>query len=235
MKSLQEGFAAFEAEFGGKLDICVPCAGINKNVTFLDTTFEEHEKLIGVNVMGVYHTAQLGAKLMIKNGTKVGSIILVASIASYMAIRSQRSTAYCGTKGAVRAMGPAIAAELNQYGIRCNSISPGYVRTEMTAPVSARRGLPLIVVELTCVQPVPRPVGRMEGRDHEWPCSSAGRYPRWMCFPGVGCQHVHDRPGPVRGWRRHEMVERGPATRCFRQTSSLPVTHIMQLSGRSCT
>lgn len=136
LKSLEEGFAAFEAEFGGKLDICVPCAGINKNVTFLETTFEEHEKLIGVNVMGVYYTAQLGAKLMIKNGTKVGSIVLVASIASYMAIRSQRSSAYCGTKGAVRAMVPAIAAELNQYGIRCNSISPGYVRTEMTAPVS---------------------------------------------------------------------------------------------------
>lgn len=90
-----------------------------------------------MNVLGVYHTAQLAAKQMISNGTKKGSIILVASIASYMAIRrfvdscqrddkrlkvpksdnknSQKSSAYCGTKGAVRAMCPAIAAELNQY------------------------------------------------------------------------------------------------------------------------
>lgn len=135
MESLEKGFAAFSAEFNGKLDICVPCAGINKNVTFLDTTYEEHHKLISVNMMGVYHTAQLAAKQMIKNGTKKGSIVLVASIASYMAIRSQNSSAYCGTKGAVRAMVPPIAAELNQYGIRVNSISPGYVRTEMTAPV----------------------------------------------------------------------------------------------------
>ena len=52
---------------------------------------------------------------MIENGTKCGSIILVASIASYMAIRSQLSSAYCGTKGAVRAMCPPIAAELHQY------------------------------------------------------------------------------------------------------------------------
>jgi NAD(P)-dependent dehydrogenase (short-subunit alcohol dehydrogenase family) len=52
---------------------------------------------------------------MISNGTKKGSIILVASIASYMAIRSQMSSAYCGTKGAVRAMCPPIAAELNKY------------------------------------------------------------------------------------------------------------------------
>lgn len=126
MESLEKGFAAFVADFGGRLDICVPCAGINKNVTFLDTTYEEHQKLISVNVMGVYHTAQLAAKQMIQNGTKKGSIVMVASIASYMAIRSQRSSAYCGTKGAVRAMGPPIAAELNQYGIRVNTISPGY-------------------------------------------------------------------------------------------------------------
>jgi NAD(P)-dependent dehydrogenase (short-subunit alcohol dehydrogenase family) len=73
---------------------------------------------------------------MIANKTTKGSIILIASMASYMAIRSQMSSAYCGTKGAVRAMVPGIAKELVEYGIRVNSISPGYVRTEMTAPVS---------------------------------------------------------------------------------------------------
>lgn len=158
-ESLEKGFADFVRDFDGKLDICVPCAGINRNLGFLDTSFEEHQKLIGVNVMGVYHTAQFAAKQMISNRTKKGSIVLVASIASYMAIRSQMSSAYCGTKGAVRAMCPAIAAELVKYvsshasqlinpvllrhkqGIRVNSISPGYVRTEMTAPVSPRNSL----------------------------------------------------------------------------------------------
>lgn len=155
MESLGKGFAAFKADFGGKLDICVPCAGINKNLAFLDTTFEQHHQLLSVNVMGVYHTAQMAAKQMIENKTKCGSIIMVASIASYMAIRSQMSSAYCGTKGAVRAMCPAIAAELVPYvsltfdtgglradssqGIRVNTISPGYVKTEMTAPVSGGR------------------------------------------------------------------------------------------------
>jgi len=134
MESLEKGFAAFSADFGGKLDICVPCAGINRNVSFLETSFEDHQKLISVNVTGVYHTAQFAAKQMIKNGTQKGSLILVASIASYMAIRSQGSSAYCGTKGAVRAMGPPIAAELTKYNIRVNTISPGYVKTEMTAP-----------------------------------------------------------------------------------------------------
>lgn len=114
-ESLDKGFAEFVKDFNGKLDICVPCAGINRNLGFLDTSFEEHQKLIGVNVMGVYHTAQFAARQMIANGTKKGSIVLVASIASYMAIRSQMSSAYCGTKGAVRAMCPAIAAELVKY------------------------------------------------------------------------------------------------------------------------
>ena len=134
ISSLEEGFKAFKEDFNGSLDICVPCAGVNKNVGFLDTPPEEFERLVGVNIRGVYYTAQLAARAMVANKTTHGSIILVASIASYMAIRSQLSSAYCGTKGAVRAMCPAIAAELVKYGIRVNSISPGYVRTEMTAP-----------------------------------------------------------------------------------------------------
>jgi NAD(P)-dependent dehydrogenase (short-subunit alcohol dehydrogenase family) len=133
-QSLTAGFADFTKDFDGKLDICVACAGINKNVSFLETTWEDHSDLISVNVLGVYHTAQLAAKQMIANGTRHGSIILIASIASYIAIRSQKSSAYCGTKGAVKSMVPAIAAEMVQYGIRVNSLSPGYVRTEMTAP-----------------------------------------------------------------------------------------------------
>lgn len=132
--SLASGFASVKADFDGKLDILVACAGVNKNVEFLDTTEEDYDKLFAVNGRGVFFAAQLAAKAMIENGTKVGSIILVASIASHMAIRSQRSSAYCGTKGAVRAMVAPIAAEMNKYGIRVNSISPGYVRTEMTAP-----------------------------------------------------------------------------------------------------
>jgi NAD(P)-dependent dehydrogenase (short-subunit alcohol dehydrogenase family) len=168
MESLEKGFEAFATDFEGKLDICVPCAGINKNIPFLETSFEDHQRLISVNVMGVFHTAQLAAKQMIKNGTTKGSIIMIASIASYMAIRSQTCSAYCGTKGAVRAIAPPIAAELNQYGIRVNTISPGYVRTEMTAPVrNAFQTKALGVSEADCSFTVSRPPGRLERRDHE--------------------------------------------------------------------
>ncbi|CAK7219062.1 hypothetical protein SCUCBS95973_003697 [Sporothrix curviconia] len=134
LASLDAGFAAVEADFPGRLDIVVACAGVNKDVGFLDTTEADYARLFAVNSQGVYFTAQRGAQAMLRSGTCVGSIVLVASIASHMAIRSQRSSAYCGTKGAVRAMVAPMAAELAPHGIRVNSISPGYVRTEMTAP-----------------------------------------------------------------------------------------------------
>lgn len=68
-----------------------------------------------MNVLGLYFTAQAAAKQMIANGTKHGSIVLVASMASHIAVRDQLCSAYCGTKGAVRSMCPAIAKELAQY------------------------------------------------------------------------------------------------------------------------
>ncbi|KAJ5650102.1 lung carbonyl reductase [Penicillium longicatenatum] len=132
-ESLRTGFEQFQKEFDNALDICVPCAGINRHLPFLEFTYKDHQDLLSINVLGLYFTAQLAAKQMIANGTQHGSIVLVASMASHIAVRSQLCSAYCGTKGAVRSMCPAIAKELAAYNIRVNSISPGYVRTEMTA------------------------------------------------------------------------------------------------------
>ncbi|GKZ91343.1 hypothetical protein AnigIFM59636_003595 [Aspergillus niger] len=113
--SLATGFSAFQTDFDNALDICVPCAGINRHQTFLEFNYADHQELLGVNVLGLFHTAQLAARQMIANGTKHGSIVLVASMASHVAVRSQLCSAYCGSKGAVRAMCPAIAKELAEY------------------------------------------------------------------------------------------------------------------------
>jgi NAD(P)-dependent dehydrogenase (short-subunit alcohol dehydrogenase family) len=137
LESLRSAFDAVKSDFNDRLDILIACAGVNKNVEFLDTTEQDFDRLFNVNARGVYFSAQLAARAMIENGTRVGSIVLVASIASHMAIRSQRSSAYCGTKGAVKSMVPGIAAEMNRYGIRVNSISPGYVKTVRYGPTVA--------------------------------------------------------------------------------------------------
>jgi NAD(P)-dependent dehydrogenase (short-subunit alcohol dehydrogenase family) len=130
--SLEEAFTSFLRATNGALDICVACAGTNRNVSFTETDEATFDKLNAVNVKGVFFTAQLAAKAMIANKTTNGSIILVASIAAFRAVRGQMSSAYCGTKGAVLSMCPPMAVELAHHSIRVNSISPGYVCTEMT-------------------------------------------------------------------------------------------------------
>ncbi|KAK9860124.1 uncharacterized protein MYU51_010421 [Penicillium brevicompactum] len=102
-ESLEDGFGNFQRDFDNALDICVPCAGINRHLPFLEFTYKDHQDLLSINVLGLYFTAQLAAKQMIANKTKHGSIILVASMASHIA------------------------------NIRVNTISPGFVKTEMTA------------------------------------------------------------------------------------------------------
>lgn len=113
--SLEEGMKAFVSDFGGRLDICIACAGVNLHCSFLETPVDKFDDVFGVNVRGVYFTAQAAAKQMIANGTTCGSIVLVASIASWMAIRSQECTAYSASKGAVRSMVPQIAKELVKH------------------------------------------------------------------------------------------------------------------------
>lgn len=131
-ESLANGFAEFQKDFGNALDICVPCAGINRHMKFLEFTFEDHNDLLSVNVLGLFFTAQLAAKQMVANGTEHGSIVLVASMASHIAVPTQLCSAYCDTKGAVRSITPAIAKEMAEYvsSSQCRSIGLRSSNTE---------------------------------------------------------------------------------------------------------
>lgn len=65
-----------------------------------------------------------------------GSIVLIASIAAYVASKGQSTSDYCASKGAVVALAKALGVELAAYGIRVNSISPGYMLTDMTSDLA---------------------------------------------------------------------------------------------------
>lgn len=82
-------------------------------------------------VLGTFFCAQLAAKAIREQGTG-GSLVLIASIASHMAIPLQRLTMYGATKGAVRVLMTQLAVELAPWNIRVNTISPGFIRTDMT-------------------------------------------------------------------------------------------------------
>ena len=65
-----------------------------------------------------------------KSGDASGSLVVVASTAGIEG--AARNSAYGATKGAVMSMARALAVELARYGIRCNSIAPGWIATDMT-------------------------------------------------------------------------------------------------------
>ena len=87
-----------------------------------------------------------------------GSIVMIASIAARAALPSQRLSIYGASKGAVKSLCQQLAVELSPLGIRVNSISPGYIETEMT------KGLALTHRELVSVFHSAAPLGRIGDR-----------------------------------------------------------------------
>ncbi|MFN3232538.1 MAG: SDR family NAD(P)-dependent oxidoreductase [Alphaproteobacteria bacterium] len=121
---------SIEAE-QGRLDILVNNAGLYRRGFLDDMELDEFRRLFAVNVEGVFLGMKYAARLMRKSGG--GSIINLSSGAGL--IGSPGGIGYCGTKGAVRLMSKAAGVELPRYGIRVNSVHPGYVDTPMGASV----------------------------------------------------------------------------------------------------
>ncbi|KAL3431162.1 hypothetical protein BDV09DRAFT_154173 [Aspergillus tetrazonus] len=106
-------------------------AGMTKHQPALDFTRAEIDKLFNLNVFGAYFCATTVARKFIELGIK-GSIVFTASMTSYRPNRAAPSAPYGATKGAVRNMTHTLAMEWAHHGIRVNSISPGFVKTQMT-------------------------------------------------------------------------------------------------------
>lgn len=112
-------------KFGG-LDIMVNNAGIGTLADITTLTDEEWQKVIGINLSGVFYGARAASKVM-KEG---GSIINMSSILGSVGFAS--AVAYCAAKGGVDQITKAGALDLSKKGIRINSIAPGFIKTNMT-------------------------------------------------------------------------------------------------------
>ncbi|KAF9460575.1 hypothetical protein BDZ94DRAFT_1265652 [Collybia nuda] len=127
MWSIVEGIVKKE----GRIDVCVANAGILRGAECLEYPADEFRKLIDVNVNGVLFTAQAAGRQMERLGIK-GSIIMTASMSGSIANQNQHWVAYNTSKSAVKQMARSMACELGVKGIRVNTISPGYIYTQMT-------------------------------------------------------------------------------------------------------
>jgi NAD(P)-dependent dehydrogenase (short-subunit alcohol dehydrogenase family) len=88
--------------------------------------------------MGSLFTAQLAAKAMREKG-KGGNIALIASSAAYGPTPSRCMAVYSASKGAIKTAVQSLAIELAPYGIRVNSISPGFMSTEMVFETALKK------------------------------------------------------------------------------------------------
>lgn len=114
----------------GRIDAAVCNAGIGVNVPADEMTLEEWQRVINVNLTGVFLTAQAAGKVMIKQGG--GSIIATASMSGHIVNVPQPQCAYNASKAGVIQLVKSMAVEWADKNVRVNSISPGYIGTELT-------------------------------------------------------------------------------------------------------
>ncbi|WP_406815295.1 SDR family oxidoreductase [Mycobacterium sp. M23085] len=122
------------AELGG-LDIAVCNAGVIGVVAMLDMSPEEFQRIQDTNVTGVFLTAQAAARAMVAQG-RGGVIITTASMSGSIINVPQQVGHYCASKAAVIQLTKAMAVEFAPHNIRVNSVSPGYILTELVEPLT---------------------------------------------------------------------------------------------------
>jgi 3-oxoacyl-[acyl-carrier protein] reductase len=111
-----------------KLDILVNNAGITADAKLVKMTQEQFDKVISVNLKGVFNCGQAAAKVMVEQGN--GVILNAASVVGLYGNFGQ--TNYAATKFGVIGMTKTWAKELGPKGIRVNAVAPGFIVTPMT-------------------------------------------------------------------------------------------------------
>ena len=123
---------AAAAEAYGGLDICVANAGIIHTADFLEIEEADFDRVIRVNLKGVFLTGQAAARRMVAEG-RGGAIVNMSSVNAVIAIPNQ--VPYVVAKGGVNQLTKVMALSLAPHGIRVNAIGPGSIQTEILMAV----------------------------------------------------------------------------------------------------
>jgi 3-oxoacyl-[acyl-carrier protein] reductase len=131
VKSAVDDLARTAVKATGRVDVWANVAGIIRNSLIVDTTEEDLDAIVAVNLKGVYWGTAAAGRVMA--ASKRGSIVNVASAGGEMP--APTLSVYGMTKAGVIQLTRTAAAELGPQGIRANAVAPGFIETPMTKRV----------------------------------------------------------------------------------------------------
>jgi len=114
----------------GRVDTMIANAGVKHLTPFLDVTLKQWREVTSVNLDGTFLTLQAAARHMVERG-EGGALVAVSSPSAFDG--SPLMEHYAASKAGVLAMIRSLAVELARHRIRCNSLVPGWIETEMTS------------------------------------------------------------------------------------------------------
>ncbi len=130
LESVKEAFEGVKNRYG-RIDILVNNAGISESTPFEDYTEETFDRVISLNLKGVYSASRVAADYMAEQGSGV-----ILNTSSMVSLYGQPSgVAYPVSKFAVNGMTLSLARELGPKGIRVNAVAPGITETDMMKKV----------------------------------------------------------------------------------------------------
>lgn len=139
LESVREEFKKAVKEYGC-IDILVNNAGISESTPFMQYTEETFDKVMDLNVKGVFNATRVASECMVAKGSGV-----ILSTSSMVSISGQPSGfAYPASKFAVNGLTVSLARELGPKGIRVNAVAPGITETDMMKAVPKEVIEPLI-------------------------------------------------------------------------------------------
>jgi NAD(P)-dependent dehydrogenase (short-subunit alcohol dehydrogenase family) len=143
------------AALHGSIDVVVHCAAASVRKPAMNTSTEDLDRLLAINVRGAFEIIQQSAAHMLKRDI-AGRIVVIGSVNQHLVLPGQ--AAYCATKGAIMQLAKTFALELARTGITVNIVAPGTVETDLNRHL-------LVDPAFRSLRETPIPMGRIAGPD----------------------------------------------------------------------